>query len=119
MTDYKLVCEVRYELDLGRLQEFEEYARIWMRLIRRHGGLHHGFFMPREAPAGACMSFAGLGSSGPANEAVALFAFVDDAAYRRYRESVAADPEAAAANARFADPPFKSYRRSFLEPASE
>ncbi len=65
------------------------------------------------------MSFASLGATGPANEAVALFAFSDDDAYRRYRESVAADPEGIEANTRFADPPFKSYRRCFLEPASE
>jgi len=119
MLDYKLVCEVRYELDPHRLVEFADYARTWVRLVRRHGGVHHGFFMPREAPAGSPMSFASLGAAGAANEAVALFAFPDDDAYRRYRESVAADPEGIAANARFADPPFRSYRRSFLEPASE
>ena len=119
MLDYKLICEVRYELDPHRLDEFADYARTWVRLIRRHGGVHHGFFMPREAPAGSPMSFASLGATGPANEAVALFAFPDDDAYRRYRESVAADPEGMAANTRFADPPFKSYRRRFLEPASD
>jgi len=119
MPDHQLVCEVRYELDPDRLDEFAEYARTWVRLIRRHGGVHHGFFMPREAPAGAAMSFAGLGHAGPANEAVALFAFSDDEAYRRYREGVAADPEGVAANQRFADPPFKSYRRCFLEPLGE
>lgn len=119
MPDYKLVCEVRYELDPERLDEFADYARTWTRLIRRHGGVHHGFFMPREAPAGAAMSFAGLGAAGPATEAVALFAFADDDAYRRYRENVAADPEGIAANRRFAAPPFRSYRRCFLEPASE
>lgn len=119
MPDYPLVCEVRYELDPERLQEFADYARTWVRLIRRHGGVHHGFFMPREAPTGSSMSFAALGRDGPANEAIALFAFTDDAAYRRYRESVAADPEGMAANQRFADPPFKSYRRCFLEPVGD
>lgn len=114
-----LVCEVRYELDPERLDEFADYARTWVRLVRRHGGVHHGFFMPREAPAGAAMSFAGIGTAGPAHEAVALFAFADDAAYRRYREGVAADPEGIAANQRFANPPFKSYRRCFLAPMGE
>jgi hypothetical protein len=115
----KLVCEVRYELDPDRLDEFAEYARTWTRLIRRHGGVHYGFFMPRAAPAGTPMSFGGLGSAGPANEAIALFAFPDDDAYRRYRANVAADPEGMAANARFATPPFRSYRRCFLEPGSD
>ncbi|MDR7268698.1 hypothetical protein J2X20_001327 [Pelomonas saccharophila] len=119
MRHYKLVCEVRYELDPDRLDEFADYALTWIRLIRRHGGVHHGFFMPRAAPAGSPMSFAGLGSSGPANEAVALFAFPDDDAYRRYRENVATDPEGMEANRRFAVPPFKSYSRCFLEPAGE
>ena len=119
MPTHTLVCEVRYELDPDRLDEFATYARTWVRLIRRHGGVHHGFFMPREAPAGAAMSFAGLGAAGPAHEAVALFSSADDDAYRQYRESVAADPEGVEANARFANPPFRSYRRCFLEPVGE
>jgi hypothetical protein len=41
------------------------------------------------------------------------------AAYRRYRESVATDPEGIAANRHFATPPFQSYRRCFLEPMGE
>lgn len=119
MTDYKLVCEVRYELDPDRLDEFADYARTWISLIRRHGGVHYGFFMPREAPAQSPMSFVGLGGTALSNEAIALFAFPDDDAYRRYRANVATDPEGIEANTRFAAPPFRSYRRCFLEPASE
>ncbi|MDR7331893.1 NIPSNAP family protein [Roseateles asaccharophilus] len=118
MPDYKLVCEVRYKLDPDRLDECADYARTWITLIRRHGGVHYGFFMPREAPAGSPASFAGLGSTGPANEAIALFAFPDDEAYRSYRASVATDPEGIEANRRFSAPPFRSHRRCFLEPAS-
>ncbi|WP_276204608.1 hypothetical protein [Sphingomonas panacis] len=33
-------CEVRYRLDPDRLKEFEDYARAWVRLIERHGGVH-------------------------------------------------------------------------------
>ena len=49
--------------------------------------------------------------------AVALFSFPDEETYRRYRIAAAADPEGAAANARYREnPPFVSYERIFLQP---
>jgi hypothetical protein len=47
--DKAVFCEVRYHLDPDRLEEFKHYARAWVRLIERHGGVHHGFFMRRPA----------------------------------------------------------------------
>ena len=117
MSKSPVTCEVRYHLDPERIAEFEAYARIWIKLIERHGGTHHGYFMPREMPQDAKVSFQGLGSEGAADMAIALFTFADDEAYARYREQVAKDPDGVAANARFGeDPPFRSYERVFLMP---
>jgi hypothetical protein len=113
-----IVCEVRYRLDPDRLDDFAEYGRAWVRLIERHGGVHYGFFMPRAAPGDTRMSFPDKGQAGADDEAIALYGFPDDAAYRHYRTQVPLDPEGAAVIARFAEPPFKSYERIFLRPLS-
>lgn len=112
-----VTCEIRYRVDQSRLVEFSAYAKIWIELIERHGGTHHGYFLPREKPSGRGMSFPGVGTDGAGDIAVALFTFPDEATYRRYRDNVAEDPDGIAANARFGnDPPFISYERIFLEP---
>lgn len=118
MQTTAIVCEVRYRLDPERLAEFEDYGRAWVCLIERFGGTHYGFFLPREAPSDTTISFPGKGRQGEGNIAVALFGFPDDAAYRRYRTELPRDPEAAKVIARFAEPPFESYERLFLEPLS-
>lgn len=112
-----VTCEVRYRLDPKKRSEFEAYAEVWIQLIERYGGTHHGYFMPREKPEGAGLSFPGAGADGEGNTAIALFTFPDEETYRGYRASVATDPDSIAANARFrADPPFRSYERLFLRP---
>ena len=118
MQDGAVVCEVRYRLDPERLDEFRDYGRAWIRLIERHGGTHYGFFLPRAAPGDTTMSFPGKGQAGRGDEAVALFGFPDEQAYRNYRTQVPLDPEGAAVIERFRDPPFLSYERIFLEPLS-
>lgn len=116
MPDNAVFCEVRYRLDPDRIAEFEDYARAWVRLIERHGGVHHGFFMPRAAPSDTTISFPGLGQAGADDVAVALYGFPDEDAYNQYRVGIGLDPEAAPVIARFAEPPFKSYERIFLTP---
>lgn len=111
-------CEVRYHLDPDRLKEFEDYGRAWVRLIERHGGVHHGFFMPRAAPGDTTISFPGKGQAGAEDVAVALYGFPDEEAYNNYRTQIGLDPEAAPVIERFAEPPFKSYERVFLSPLS-
>lgn len=118
MQSEAIVCEVRYRLDPEKLAEFEEYGRAWIRLIERFGGTHYGFFLPRAAPSDTTISFPGRGRQGDVGVAVALFGFPNDAAYRRYRTELPLDPEAAAVIARFAEPPFESYERIFLQPLS-
>jgi NIPSNAP len=117
MPNSPLACEVRYRVYPDRMSEFEAYAQIWVKLIERHGGKHHGYFMPREKPVDAKVSFSGVGNEGTTDIAVALFSFPDEQAYAKYRAKVATDPDGIAANARFGgNPPFISYERTFLTP---
>jgi len=109
-------CEIRYKLDPNRLSEFEEYGRAWIKLIERHGGVHHGFFMPRPAPSDTTISFPEKGRSGAEGVAIALYGFPDEETYNKFRREVSRDAEAAPVIERFAEPPFQSYERSFLSP---
>jgi len=117
MQSGPVTCEVRYRVDPVRISEFEAYAQIWIKLIERHGGKHHGYFMPREKPVDAKQSFPGRANEGPADLAIALFTFPDEETYSRYRQQVAKDPDGVTANLRFGEnPPFMSYERVFLTP---
>jgi antibiotic biosynthesis monooxygenase (ABM) superfamily enzyme len=71
-------CSVRYEIDPDKVAEFETCARMWMPLVARFGGTHHGYFLPHES----------------ANDlAVTLFSFPSLAAYEDYRERRLSDPD--------------------------
>ena len=65
-----ITCYLRYIIDPYKVAEFERYARMWIPLVRRFGGTHHGYFLPHE---------------GANNIAVALFSFPSLAAYEAYR----------------------------------
>lgn len=117
MPNLPVTCEIRYRIDHHRIAEFEEYARTWTKLIARHGGIHHGYFLPRQKPTEIAVSFPGVGEEGADDIAVALFSFPDEASYLRYRERVATEADGLAANERFGqNPPFISYERTFLRP---
>jgi hypothetical protein len=88
-----VTCQIRYTLNLDKLSAFEQYARTWISLIGRYGGVHHGYFIPRTSPDRVGPSFPGLGYDGPADVAIAMFSFPNEESYRRYREQVASDPE--------------------------
>jgi hypothetical protein len=114
---HPVTCQIRYTLDLSQLDAFECYARTWMVLVERYGGVHHGYFIPRASPDRVGVSFPGVGYDGPADVAVAMFTFLDDESYRRYREMAAADPECQAAAALVRETGcFTRYERLFLEP---
>jgi hypothetical protein len=113
---HPVTCQIRYTLDLSKLSAFESYARTWIVLVERYGGIHHGYFLPRASPDRVGVSFPGLGYDGPADVAVAMFTFPDEESYRRYREMVAADPECQSAAALVRETGcFISYERLFLE----
>jgi hypothetical protein len=116
-------CFIRYQVEPDKLNEFREYARSWIALIRKYGGTHHGYFVPGgkdDHLPSAAFSFPGLGVEGPPNIAVALFSFPNIEAYERYRVAVADDEGCTAATTRFHETKcFSGYERNFLVPLFE
>ena len=73
-----ITCVVHYTIDPAQTGTFERFAQAWMRLVAKHGGHHHGYFLPAE---GAC------------DLALALFSFDSLARYEQYRALFGRDPE--------------------------
>lgn len=97
-----VTCYLRYIVDAYKLQEFEAYGRMWIPLVEKFGGQHHGYFLPSE---------------GANNVALAMFSFPSLAAYERYREQSKTDVECIAAFKYAEDTRcIISYERSFFRP---
>ena len=97
-----ITCHVRYEIDPAQVEAFEQFAEGWMDLVERHGGIHHGYFLPSE---------------GASDVAYALFSFPSLAAYERYRERFGVDPDFIAADKiRDESGCVRRYERTFLRP---
>lgn len=100
-----VTCYLRYVIDPDKLDAFETYGRLWIRLVSKLGGQHHGYFMPHE---------------GANNVALALFSFPSLAAYEDYRKRMAVDPECLEAFALAKETKcILSYERSFMRPVFE
>ena len=97
-----ITCVVEYTIDPTKLAAFEDFARAWIDLVNRHGGQHHGYFLPSE---------------GASDRALALFSFPSFAAYEVYRGAFGVDPEFVAAD-RIRDDSgcVLRYERSFMRP---
>ncbi|MCA9130180.1 MAG: NIPSNAP family protein [Planctomycetales bacterium] len=97
-----ITCYLRYRIDMYQLNQFEEYARMWIPLVKRFGGEHHGYFLPYESNS---------------DLAVAIFSFPSLALYEIYRRDSASDSDCQAAYA-FAEKTrcIISYERQFLRP---
>lgn len=97
-----ITCYLRYVIDPYKVEEFETYAKMWIPLVNKFGGTHHGYFLPHE---------------GANNIAVALFSFPSLAAYEEYRIKSSQDEECQEAF-RYADETkcIVSYERSFMKP---
>ncbi|PZU85982.1 MAG: NIPSNAP family protein [Shinella sp.] len=97
-----ITCSLRYVIDPYKLAEFEHYAKLWIPLVNRLGGTHHGYFLPSE---------------GANNIALALFTFPSLAENEVYRTRMAGDEECKAAFA-YAEETrcILSYDRSFMRP---
>jgi hypothetical protein len=93
---------LRYVIDSYKLAEFEHYGKLWIPLVERFGGQHHGYFMPSE---------------GASNIALALFSFASLAEYEQYRAASVEDAECQAAFL-YAEQTrcIVSYERSFFRP---
>ncbi len=97
-----ITCYLRYVIDPYQLAEFEAYAKVWIPLVEKFGGQHHGYFLPSE---------------GANNIALAMFTFPSLAAYEDYRERSKTDAECIAAFKLAEDNRcILSYERSFFRP---
>ncbi|QGZ66109.1 NIPSNAP family protein [Paraburkholderia acidisoli] len=97
-----ITCYLRYVIDPYQLDQFEHYAKMWIPLVEKFGGQHHGYFLPSE---------------GANDIALALFSFPSLAAYETYRKDSMQDAECLAAF-RYAQETrcIVSYERSFMRP---
>ncbi|RDJ97537.1 NIPSNAP family protein [Paraburkholderia lacunae] len=97
-----ITCYLRYVIDPYKLKEFEHYGKLWIPLVEKFGGRHHGYFLPSE---------------GASNVALAMFSFESLAAYEAYRIESMDDPDCQAAFA-YAEQTrcIVSYERSFFRP---
>lgn len=112
-------CLIRYVVDFEKLEDFEKYATVWMRLIQRYGGVHHWYFLPSKdifyVPSSS--SFSDLGACGPDNIAVALFSFENLEKYETYKRKVKDDEKYKYITDRVErNPCFVSYERTFHQP---
>ena len=97
-----ITCYIKYIIDPNKLEEFEHYAKLWIPLVNKFGGKHHGYFLPSE---------------GANNIALALFTFSSLSVYESYREKSFKDSECLVAF-EYAKTTqcIISYERSFLRP---
>lgn len=97
-----ITCVVDYVIDTRKIVEFERFARRWIELVNKHGGNHHGYFLPSE---------------GASDRALALFSFPSIADYEKYRSLFDSDPEFVEAD-RIRDESdcVVRYDRSFMRP---
>lgn len=99
-----ITCYIKYEINPAKTAEFEEYARMWIPLVERFGGTHHGYYLPHE---------------GPNDLAVCLFSYPSLAAYEAYRAQSMED-EACRQAIAFAEETdcIRRYDRHFLRPVT-
>ncbi|MDR6110834.1 hypothetical protein QE451_002495 [Paenibacillus sp. SORGH_AS338] len=43
-----ITCYLKYVIDPYQVNEFEQYAKMWIPLVHKLGGTHHGYFLPHE-----------------------------------------------------------------------
>ncbi|HOZ62934.1 MAG TPA: NIPSNAP family protein [Burkholderiaceae bacterium] len=97
-----ITCHLRYLLDPIKIKEFEQYAKLWIELVNRLGGIHHGYLLPSE---------------GASNVALASFSFPSLADYEVYRKKVFDVADCLAASKYGEDTRcFISYERTFFRP---
>ena len=100
-----ITCFLRYVVDPYKLEQFETYGKMWIPLVEKFGGTHHGYFLPSE---------------GDNDIALAMFTFSGLAAYETYRQQSMEDPACIAAF-RYAEETrcIVRYERSFFRPVFE
>jgi NIPSNAP len=100
-----ITCFLKYEVDADKIADFEVYAKMWIPLVEKFGGKHHGYFLPSE---------------GASDVAYALFSFPSLADYEEYRKKAATDAECQKAMDFYHETKcFRRYERSFMRPVFE
>ena len=51
-----ITCYLRYEVRPDKLAEFEAYGAMWLELVPRFGGTHHGYFLPSEGASDVALA---------------------------------------------------------------
>jgi hypothetical protein len=101
-TKKMITCYLKYIIDPYKLSEFEVYAKKWIPLVNKFGGIHHGYFLPHE---------------GANNIATALFSFNSLADYETYRNESTDDLDCIEAyDYAIKTKCIVSYERSFMKP---
>jgi len=99
-----ITCYLRYVIDPKKITEFEIYGKMWIPLVNKFGGSHHGYFLPCE---------------GANNIALALFSFPSLSDYENYRKASFDDADCIAAFKYAEDSDcIISYERSFFRPVT-
>lgn len=97
-----VTCCLRYEIDPNQISAFETFARVWIDLVNKLGGVHHGYFLPHE---------------GASDVALALFSFPSLAEYEVFRSRFTHDPEILASQQILKDTGcVRRYERTFMRP---
>jgi NIPSNAP len=100
-----ITCFLKYEVDADKIADFEVYAKMWIPLVEKFGGKHHGYFLPSE---------------GASDVAYALFSFPNLADYEEYRRKAATDEDCQKAMDFYRETKcFRRYERSFMRPVFE
>jgi len=101
-----LVLKKHHFLSRSPVPEAEEHhGRLWLGLVKRLGGQHHGYLLPSESAS---------------DIALALFTFPSMSAYQVYCQKAADDPECKAAIACARETGcIRRWQRSFFRPVFE
>ena len=115
-----ITCYIRYTLNMDQLDAFAQYGNIWIDLVHKLGGTHHGYFLPNQeakAKEHGRFSFPGIGFEGPANVGIAVFSFPDWETYEHYRAEAGSYEECERAKKIVKETKcFTSYERNFMTP---
>lgn len=112
-------CVIEYSLNLDKLEAFKDYARVWVMLVEKYGGQHHGYFLPPSGDEKAQLpdtsfSFPDIGSVGAEDKAFAFFSFDSAEQYENYKKSVKDDAACISATKELETTnSFVRYERSF------
>ena len=44
-----MTCYLQYQIDPYKREVFRKYADMWLHLLPKFGGTHHGYFLPKES----------------------------------------------------------------------